>query len=705
MADGPAVPVNLRWRLADDDCGQPALFGDDELLDRHVGSGEFRGLEFLHVNARRVINEVPAASRMPFRYTINAYRGCSHACPYCTAGETPILMADGRTRPIADLRPGDQVYGTKRDGSYRRYVSTPVLAQWSTRKAAYQVVLEDGTELVASGDHRFLTNRGWKHVTNSDPGLPDRAHLTLNNKLIGTGGFAVPPVHTIEYQRGYLCGLIRGDGHLKSTRYQRSSGSHWVHHDFRLALTDFEALRRAQSYLLDGGVATQSFVFKEAVGAYRAIHAIRTQTRLAVAAIQQTVAWPAMPSPDWRKGFLAGIFDAEGSYSGSVRITNTDEEIIGRTMDCFRAFGFDAIVETNLRWATKVRLRGGVRECLRFFHTVDPAITRKRTIEGTALKSDAPLRVVSVEPLGKELPMYDITTGTGDFIANGVVSHNCFARPTHDYLGLNIGEDFDRRIVVKVNAVERVRAELADPRWCGEPIAMGTNTDPYQRAEGKYRLTRGIVDALVAAGNPFSILTKSTLVLGDLDRLAEGARRTSVRANLSIGTLDESVWRTSEPGTPHPRQRVAAVARLNEAGVPCGVLIAPVLPGLSDHPDQLEEVVDVCVEAGAVSVSTNALHLRPGVRQHYLAWLERTYPDLVDTYRRRYRRSAYLPSSEQRQLSSLVARLVDAARARRGGGTHLTRTERVLTPKEQSAPAPVPPLPAEPSAAQLDLGI
>src|SRR5205085_10180101 len=130
---------------------------------------------------------------------------------------------------------------------------------------------------------------------------------------------------------------------------------------------------------------------------------------------------------------------------------------------------------------------------------------------GTLVKSDAPLGVVSIEPLGHELPMYDITTGTGDFIANGVVSHNCFARPTHDYLGLGIGRDFETKIVVKVNAVERLRAELKAKRWAGEPIAMGTNTDPYQRCEGKYHLTQGIIRVLMEAANPFSILTKSTL--------------------------------------------------------------------------------------------------------------------------------------------------------------------------------------------------
>ena len=166
--------------------------------------------------------------------------------------------------------------------------------------------------------------------------------------------------------------------------------------------------------------------------------------------------------------------------------------------------------------------------------------------------------------------MVDITTGTGDFIADGVVSHNCFARPTHDYLGLNIGEDFERKIVVKVNAVERLRVELRSPKWHGDPIAMGTNTDPYQRCEGKYRLTRGIIEALGEAANPFSILTKSTLILRDLDVLTAAAARTDVHTSFSIGTLDDEVWRMTEPGTPRPRQRIEAVRKLNNAGIPCG---------------------------------------------------------------------------------------------------------------------------------------
>ncbi|HVC71171.1 MAG TPA: radical SAM protein [Acidimicrobiales bacterium] len=233
----------------------------------------------------------------------------------------------------------------------------------------------------------------------------------------------------------------------------------------------------------------------------------------------------------------------------------------------------------------------------------------------------------------------------------------CFARPTHEYLGLGTGEDFDRTLVVKINAVERVRAEVRGRRWNGDVIAMGTNTDPYQRAEGKYRLTRGIVDALAEVGNPFSILTKSTLILRDLDRLVAAAGRAEVRCNFSIATLDPRVWKATEPGTPHPRQRVDAVRRLNEAGIPTGVLIAPIIPGLSDSAEQLEEVTAACLEAGAVSVSPLVLHLRPGVREHFLADLQTKDPALAGQLTRRYRH-AYLRAAEQDDIVGPVTRTV-----------------------------------------------
>jgi DNA repair photolyase len=244
----------------------------------------------------------------------------------------------------------------------------------------------------------------------------------------------------------------------------------------------------------------------------------------------------------------------------------------------------------------------------------------------------------------------------------------CFARPTHVYLGMDAGADFERRIVVKVNAVERLRAELRDPRWGGEHIAMGTNTDPYQPAEGRYRLTRGLIAELIAARNPFSILTKSPMILRDLDLLAGAAQAGLVRCNLSIGTLDDEVWRASEPGTPPPRRRVEAVARLNAAGIPCGVLVAPVLPGLSDSSEQLTEVVDACIGAGAVSVSPIMLHLRPGVRELFMPWLEGYRPDLAARYRTLYTASYATPGARAR-LTQKVDDIVD-----RLGGTAVPAT-------------------------------
>ena len=490
----------VRWRLSEHDDGQSALFDD---VERHIGTGEFRGMEFLHVNARTIINEVPSASQLPFRWTINAYRGCSHGCSYCQWGETAVLIASGRTKPLGELTVDDEVVGTCSSGGSRVLVPTRVLDHWATTQPGHRVHLGEGADLVASSSHRFLTSAGWKLVRD----------------------------------------LVPGD---------------------------------------------------------------------------------QLMAP-------------------------------GRLLDVSRPQA-----QVNVQKAT--------------------------------------VGVVGVEQTAEEMTLYDITTGTGDFIADGVVSHNCFARPTHEYLDMNAGEDFERKIVVKVNAVERLRAELNPARWAGEHIAMGTNTDPYQRCEGKYRLTRGIVELLAQHANPFSILTKSTLILRDLDVLTDAALRADVRANLSIGTLDEEVWKTSEPGTPHPRKRVEAVAKLNEAGIPTGVLVAPILPGLSDHPDQLRDVVKACADAGAVTISPILLHLRPGVREQYMPWLEKARPDLLPLYEQLYPRS-YAPKAAQQRVTKLVYGYVRqfGSLAVQPGDTRDTGHEKARSATTRRRRATPP--------AQLDLGL
>jgi DNA repair photolyase len=637
----------VRWasqEIEQDDAGRLPGLGDTVV--RRFNAPEALNTRFHEVRTKSALNRIPAGARLPFDWTVNPYRGCSHACVYCVSGDTLVMRADGHQVPIEGLRVGDAIYGTVRRGTNRRYVETQVLAHWSTVKPAYRVVLEDGAELVASGDHRFLSGRGWKHVTGAEQGRERRPHLTPNDSLLGLGRVVPGPDDTRDYRRGYLCGLIRGDGHLGAYTYAAGTVR------FRLALADTEALERAHRYLAEAGVPTDRFAFQPASEGRRAMQAIRSQRRTAAQSIGQLIAWPLAAGLDWAKGFLAGIFDAEGSCSESLRISNCDSAVIDRIAACLGRLGFDSAVEDYHRpnRLRTVRLVGGTAAQQRFFQTVDPAISRKRSIAGRAVKTFARLGVVAIEPLGVELPMYDITTGTGDFIANGVISHNCFARPTHEYLDLNAGADFEREIIVKVNVPEVLRAELARPAWRGERVALGTNTDPYQWVEGRYKLMRGIWEALRDAANPCSILTKSPLVLRDVDLLKEIAAVTEVSACLSVPTLDEKAWRATEPHTPNPRARLEAVAELNRQGIPTGILIAPLMPGINDAPEQVARIVELATEAGATYISGNTLFLRGSVRGIFLDWLGEHRPDLLGRYEELYARGAYLRLADRRQI-------------------------------------------------------
>jgi DNA repair photolyase len=232
----------------------------------------------------------------------------------------------------------------------------------------------------------------------------------------------------------------------------------------------------------------------------------------------------------------------------------------------------------------------------------------------------------------------------------------CFARPTHKYLDFNPGRDFEREIVVKVNAPEVLRVELARASWKREHVALGTNTDPYQWVEGRYKLMVGIWEALRDAANPCSVLTKSPLLLRDLPLMLEIAERASFSACLSIPTLDEKAWRATEPHTPSPRARLEAVAELNAAGIPTGVLVAPLMPGINDAPHQVEPLLKLAAEAGAKNVAGIALHLRGEVRTVFMDWLRSQRPDLVPRYEELYRRRAYAPREERERLGRMVRR-------------------------------------------------
>ncbi|MEU5696318.1 intein-containing Rv2578c family radical SAM protein [Actinosynnema sp. NPDC020468] len=578
---------------------QQALPGLPGLV-RSVRTPEFEDVVFHEVRAKSVLNRVPGG-RMPFSWTVNPYRGCTHGCTYCLAGDTPVLLADGRTRPIADLSVGEEVFGTHEG----RFVPTRVLGHWSTRKPAFRLTLEDGTRVVASGDHRFLTEDGWKHVTAGRcADAEERPFLTRGHRLLGTGRFVTPPPEGADYRAGYLWGVVRGG--------------------------------------LPGQPDVLARVAEYAGG--------RTPRE------SDLVEWPTAPNDDWSRGFLAGLFDARGSSTGGELVVSSADSAV-----------FEAAVEALLRLKVPhvvevrgIRLVGDLADRLRFLHLTRPAIARGNAISGAVVPAPTRLGVVSVEALGVERTLYDITTGTGDFVANGLVSHNCFARNSHTYLDLDAGRDFDTQVVVKVNTPEVLAAQLRSRRWTREHVALGTNTDPYQRAEGRYALMPGVIRAFADSGTPFSILTKGTVLSRDLPLLAAAAGSVPVGIGVSLALLDRELQASLEPGTPSPKARLDLVRRIRDAGLPCGVFVAPVLPHLTDSVEALDALLAQVADAGATGVTVFPLHLRPGAREWFARWLVRTHPGLGDRYRRLYARGSSVDPAYRRWLAARVAPLLAA---------------------------------------------
>ena len=255
-------------------------------------------------------------------------------------------------------------------------------------------------------------------------------------------------------------------------------------------------------------------------------------------------------------------------------------------------------------------------------------------------------------PAGSAMP-FDYTVNTFRGCSHACLY--CYARGSHEWLELDSGADFDQQIVVKTNLVEVLRRELARPTWKREHVALGTNTDPYQRAEGRYRLMPGVIDALARSGTPFSVLTKGTLARRDLPLLAAAARDVPIGLGVSVAIWDDELHTALEPGVPTPRARLELVRAITDAGLPCGVFLAPVLPGLTDSLAHLETAVAAVADAGATGVTVLPLHLRPGAREWFTAWLVREHPALVGRYKALYGRGAYVPAEYRSWLARRVA--------------------------------------------------
>jgi len=235
----------------------------------------------------------------------------------------------------------------------------------------------------------------------------------------------------------------------------------------------------------------------------------------------------------------------------------------------------------------------------------------------------------------------------------------CFARSTHEYLEFDSGADFDNQIVVKTNLVAVLRRELARKSWCRETVALGTNTDPYQRAEGRYQLMPGVIAALADSGTPISILTKGTLLRRDLPLLAEAALQVPVSLGVSLAIGDELLHQEVESGVPSPQARLSLIAAAREAGFEPNVMVAPVLPFLTDTVEHLDDLLSRIADAGAAGVTVFPLHLRGTTRGWFMSWISDSHPELVSRYRELYRKGAYVPAEYRAWLRERVAPLVN----------------------------------------------
>jgi DNA repair photolyase len=258
----------------------------------------------------------------------------------------------------------------------------------------------------------------------------------------------------------------------------------------------------------------------------------------------------------------------------------------------------------------------------------------------------------------------------------------CFARPTHEYLDFDPGADFDTQVVVKTNVVEMLRRELRRASWQRETVALGTNTDPYQRAEGRYALMPGIIGALAESGTPVSILTKGTLLRRDLALIADAAAQVPLSVSISLAVGDQDLHRDVEPGTPSPSARLGLISAVRDAGLDCHVMVAPVLPYLTDSEGHLDALLAQISAAGATGVTVFGLHLRGSTRGWFMSWLAGSHPELVGPYRQLYRRGAYLPPEYRAMLRNRAAPLV--------AKYQLTGDQRATTPRNQPVTAAAP---------------
>jgi len=452
-----------------------------------------------------------------FRFSLNPYRGCEHGCVYCLGPETPILHADMTWRPIGEARLGDELVAFDEfpePGKTRKLRKAVVEAVWRSRSPTLRLITERA-EVVTTPEHRWLQARDFRWS-------PSR-QLTPGRKLrylpVSTDGGIDE-----DYRAGYLAGLSLGDGTFRYDPGWRSNRLGFPMAYWRVALVDDEPLTRIVDYLRLFGVEANIRPFSDGRNG-RPLRKVEVRS-LARLAIIHALLNGERDSPSYRRGFLAGFFDAEGHNGDSLRISQVDVSVLERVQRYGACLGFDFKLEPRPGAASTLRLVGRFIERIRFFSACRPAIARKmHALFGWEMNLD-PEPVRAIEP-GPRADVVDIQTSTGTFYAAGLATHNCYARPTHEYLGFSAGLDFERRIIIKENAAELLRQTFLSPRWEPQTVALSGNTDCYQPAERKLEITRRCLEVFVEFLNPVSAITKSALVARDVDLFAALAPGTS----------------------------------------------------------------------------------------------------------------------------------------------------------------------------------
>jgi DNA repair photolyase len=564
----------------------------------------------------RTIVATNASPDVGFEASVNPYRGCEHGCSYCLAPETPILCADLVWRPIGNLRPGDALVGFDENpapGRTRRLRPAVVLAVWWSQRPTRRLVTSRA-EVVTTPEHRFLQARDFRWSRTEQ--------LRAGSLLRRLPVVPTEPVDD-DYRAGYLAGLTIGDGTFRYEPGWRSDKLGFPAAYWRVALIDHEPLLRAQEFLASFGLEVQMRPFSPGARTSRPMWKLETRSLPKLEVIRKLVD-VERASRAYRRGFVAGFFDAEGHDGNSLRMSQVDTSVLDRVRRYARSLGFRFALEPHDGRASAIRLVGGVADRIAFFSTVRPAIARKRQAFFGRTPDTAPEPVERIEA-GPVRDVVDIQTSTGTFYAAGLATHNCYARPTHEYLGFSAGLDFETRILVKERAPELLRARLSAPSWRPQVVALSGVTDAYQPAERRLGITRRCLEVLAEFRNPVAVVTKSFLVTRDADLLAELARLGAASVCLSITTLDPELQRRMEPRAAPPGRRLAAIEALAATGVPVGVLVAPIVPGLTDH--EVPRILAAAARAGASFAGRVVLRLPHGVKELFDAWLAEHYPE------------------------------------------------------------------------------